>query len=122
MVTVSNIVSAFRTLFGVNPTPTIPTTPTDPAFAFRMYRLRMSQRGLRRQYVGGGSIHAADAPSAALALAKSGQAHAGESIEIDGNRYRVWNTENGPSVSLIDPTRRAFSGDRRRHREALATK
>ena len=116
----SNIVDSFRLLFGMTPAAPVPVeTPVEtlPLWKFQVQNLVNTRYGRQRRMVAESSVYA-KTRSAALHMIVNvnRQAYPGEIVKIDGLRFRVWQTENGLSVTPIDPANRAVAGDRARHR------
>jgi hypothetical protein len=106
-----SIVARIRAFFAPAPAPVAPpVAPTLPTWSWVADRTR----GGKRTVVASGIIRA-DSPSSALALLiNTGKVFAGEAVNLDGTRYRVWaNARPTP----IDPAKRGRSGDRKRDRE-----
>jgi hypothetical protein len=116
----SAIVALVRSLFSSAPV-AAPAPVADPAPAPkpRVYAFIYRTRGNKRTLVGGEWCDRKETGfDTVLALQLAGIVHAGESVEVDGARFRI---RANARPTLMDPAPRRRAGDRRRHREEMQT-
>ena len=120
----SSLFDLVRNLFApVAPAPVAPAPVADPAPApkpkLQVCAYIYRTRGNKRELVG---IEWCDRKETAfdtvLALQMEGIVHAGESVAVDGARFRI---RANARPTLMDPAPRRRAGDRRRHREEMQT-
>ena len=115
----SAIVALVRNLFAPAPVAAPASAPVAPAPKPRVYASIYRTRGNYRQLVGGLWCDRKEkAFDTVLALQMLGLVHGGESVEVDGARFRI---RANARPTLMDPAPRNRAGDRKRFREELQT-
>lgn len=115
----SSLFARIRSLFVPAPVAAPAPAPVAPAPKPQVYALIYRTRGNKRTLVGGEWTNRKETGfDTVLALQLAGIVHAGESVEVDGARFRI---RANARPTLMDPAPRRRAGDRRRHREEMQT-